>query len=103
LPHEKSAFGLFTKPSTLEVFSTSATRSPLRSCSFAQRTEAYILALKILAGRKKAIEDSNVLLQHVKVKTRQQARRLLDRYVSPAAQAANAEDIEHALQELFPE
>ena len=66
-------------------------------------SNAYILALKILAGRKKDIEDSNVLLQHVKVKTRQQARRLLDRYVSPAAQATNAEDIEHALQELFPE
>jgi hypothetical protein len=66
-------------------------------------SNAYILALKILAGRKKAIEDSNLLLQHVKVKTRHQARRLLDRYVSPAAQAANAVDIEHALQELFPE
>jgi hypothetical protein len=66
-------------------------------------SNAYILALKILAGRKKDIEDSKVLLQHVKVKTRQQARRLLDRYVSPAAQATNAEDIEHALQELFPE
>jgi predicted nucleotidyltransferase len=66
-------------------------------------SKTYILALKILAGRKKDIEDSKVLLQHVKVKTRQQARRLLDRYVSPAAQATNAEDIEHALQELFPE
>ncbi len=65
--------------------------------------KAYILALKILAGRKKDIEDSKVLLPYVKVKTRQHARRLLDRYVSPAAQATNAEDIEHALEELFPE
>jgi predicted nucleotidyltransferase len=63
----------------------------------------YILALKILAGRKKDIEDSNVLLRYVKIKTRQQARRLLDRYVSPAAQATNAEEIEQALQELFQE
>ena len=48
-------------------------------------------------------EDSRVLLQSVKVKTRPQARRLLDHYVSPAAQATNAEDIEHALEELFPQ
>ena len=39
LPHEKSAFVLFTNPPPLEVVSNSATRSPLRSCSFAQRTE----------------------------------------------------------------
>ena len=35
LPHEKSAFVLFTKPSTPEVVYTSATSSPLGSCSFA--------------------------------------------------------------------
>ncbi len=62
----------------------------------------YILALKILAGRKKDIEDSKVLLQHMKVKTRQQAGQFLDRYVSPAAQANNAQEIENALDELFP-
>jgi hypothetical protein len=39
----------------------------------------------------------------VKVKTRQQARLLLDRYVSPAAQATNVEEIEQALEELFPQ
>jgi hypothetical protein len=43
LPHEKSAFGLFTKSPPLEVVSTSATRSPLGSCSFAQRTEVAIM------------------------------------------------------------
>lgn len=63
----------------------------------------YMLALKILAGRKKDIEDSHLLLQQMTVKTRQHARRLLDRYVSPAAQATNAEEIEQALQELFRE
>lgn len=66
-------------------------------------SKTYILALKILAGRQKDIEDSRALLPYVRVKTRQHARRLLDRYVSPAAQASNAEDIEHALEELFPE
>jgi hypothetical protein len=65
--------------------------------------KAYILALKILAGRRKDIEDSKVLLPYVKVKTRQQARLLLDRYVSPAAQATNVEEIEQALEELFPQ
>ncbi len=65
--------------------------------------KTYILALKILAGRQKDIEDSRVLLPYVRVKTRSQARRLLNRYVSPAAQATNAEDIEYALEELFPQ
>ena len=65
--------------------------------------KTYILALKILAGREKDIEDSRLLLRYVKVRTRSQARILLDRYISPAAQAANAEDIEHTLEELFPQ
>ena len=65
--------------------------------------KTYILALKILAGREKDIEDSRLLLRYVKVRTRSQARLLLDRYVSPAALAANAEDIEHTLEELFPQ
>ena len=39
----KSAFGLFTKPPPLEVFATSAPRSPLCSGSFAQRTEVAIM------------------------------------------------------------
>ena len=64
--------------------------------------KTYILALKILAGREKDIEDSRLLLRSVKVRTRSQARLLLDRYISPAAQAANAEDIERTLEELFP-
>jgi hypothetical protein len=65
--------------------------------------KTYILALKILAGREKDIEDSRLLLRSLKVRTRSQARLLLDRYISPAAQAANAEDIEHTLEELFPQ
>jgi hypothetical protein len=36
-------FGLPTKPPPIEVFSTSATRSALRSCSFAKRTEVAIM------------------------------------------------------------
>jgi hypothetical protein len=37
LPHEKSAFVIFSKPPSLEVVSHSAPRSFLCSCSFAQR------------------------------------------------------------------
>jgi hypothetical protein len=39
LPHEKSAFVLFREPHSLEIFSNSAPRSPLGSCSFAKRAE----------------------------------------------------------------
>ena len=39
-----------------------------------QKPKTYILALKILAGREKDIEDSRLLLRYVKVRTRSQAR-----------------------------
>lgn len=46
----------------------------------------YILALKIIAGRDKDIEDSKILLQQAKIKTRQQAQKLLDRYIPSLTQ-----------------
>lgn len=61
----------------------------------------YILALKILAGREKDIEDCKILLQQTKVKTRKQAQQLLERYILPNAQKDNAEQIENSLEELF--
>ena len=42
-----------------------------------------------------------ILLPQTKVKTRQQARRLLERYVFPDAQTKNVEQIENTLDELF--
>lgn len=60
-----------------------------------------IRVLMILAGRQKNIEDSRALLPSVRVKTLQQARRLLDRHVSPAALASNAEAIEHAFANKY--
>lgn len=63
--------------------------------------KGYILALKILAGREKDIDDCRLLLPQTKVKTRQQALRLLERYILPSARTQNAEQIEHALDELF--
>jgi hypothetical protein len=61
----------------------------------------YILALKIIAGRDKDIEDSKILLQQAKIKTRQQAQQLFDRYIPPLTQQINAERIERSLKSLF--
>lgn len=61
----------------------------------------YILALKILAGREKDIDDCAILLPQTKVKTRQQAQQLLGQYILLQAQQENAEQIEYALDELF--
>ena len=61
----------------------------------------YILALKITAGRQKDLEDCAILLAKTKIRTRQQAQRLLDRYILPGGQQKNAESIENALDQLF--
>lgn len=61
----------------------------------------YILALKILAGRDKDIADCRILLSQTKIKTRQQAKQLLDRYVLPSGQQDEAENIEYSLNVLF--
>ena len=61
----------------------------------------YILALKITAGRQKDLEDCAILLPKTKIRTRQQAQRLLDRYILPGGQQKNVERIENALDRLF--
>jgi Nucleotidyltransferase of unknown function (DUF6036) len=61
----------------------------------------YILALKITAGRQKDLEDCAILLPKTKIRTRQQAQQLLDRYILPSGQQKNAESIENALNQLF--
>ena len=63
----------------------------------------YILALKILAGREKDLGDCEILLQNMKVKTRAQAQRLLDRYIPSSTQSINAQEIGRSLDELFGE
>lgn len=65
--------------------------------------QEYILALKIFAGRDKDIEDCRILLQQVKIGTRQQAQILLDRYILPDAQQNNTETITRSLNILFGE
>lgn len=64
-------------------------------------TSEYILALKITAGRQKDLDDCAILLLQTKIRTRQQARQLLDRYILPVGQRKNAESIENALNQLF--
>lgn len=61
----------------------------------------YMLALKIMAGRDKDIDDCAILLPQTKIKTRQQAQQLLDRYILPEAQEKNADQIENSLNKLF--
>jgi len=61
----------------------------------------YILALKIVAGRDKDLADCAILLPQTNVKTRQQARQLLDQYILPEAQERNAAQIEDSLNKLF--
>lgn len=61
----------------------------------------YILALKIIAGRQKDLDDCAILLPQTKIKTRQQAQQLLERYILPQAQEEHTEQIEHSLSELF--
>jgi hypothetical protein len=63
----------------------------------------YIFALKILAGRTKDIDDCAILLSQIKMKTRQQAEKLLEEYVLSEAREKHAEQIEHSLHELFEE
>lgn len=61
----------------------------------------YVLALKIIAGRDKDIADSKILLQQTKIKTRQQARQLLNRYIPSLTQQINTDGIEQSLKSLF--
>ena len=64
-------------------------------------SKEYILALKIIAGRDKDIEDSKILLQQTQVKTRQQAQQLLDDYIPSLTQEINTDGIERSLKSLF--
>lgn len=61
----------------------------------------YILALKIAAGRQKDLEDCAILLPKTKIRTRQQAQQVLDRYILPSGQQENAESIVNVLDQLF--
>jgi hypothetical protein len=61
----------------------------------------YILALKILAGRAQDISDCRILLSQTDIKTRQEAQKVLDRYILSDAQRDEAVKIENSLNMLF--
>ena len=61
----------------------------------------YNLTLKITAGRQKDLDDYAILLPKTKIRTREQAQQVLDRYILPEGQQKNAESIENALNRLF--
>jgi hypothetical protein len=61
----------------------------------------YILALKILAGRDQDLADCRTLLPQTRIRTRQQAQRVLNRYILPEAQQDEAETIASSLDVLF--
>jgi hypothetical protein len=67
---------------------------------FAPASE-YILALKITAGRQKDLEDCAILLPKTEIRTRKQARQIVNQYILPDGQQHHAEDIENALNQLF--
>lgn len=59
----------------------------------------YILALKIIAGRRKDMDDIHALLHRLKVTSRQKAQRLLDKYVTKDMQ--NYHSVEDTLDKFF--
>jgi hypothetical protein len=61
----------------------------------------FIFALKILAGRDQDLADCLILLPQTRIRTRKQAQRVLDRYILPAAQQEEAENIASLLDVLF--
>ena len=61
----------------------------------------FMFALKILAGRDQDLADCRILLPQTRIRTRQQAQRVLDRYILPEAQQEDAETIASSLDALF--
>ena len=61
----------------------------------------YILALKLLAGRRKDEQDICTLSRQLRVQTRIQAQQLLDRYI-PQKQVQQINNVETTLNEFFP-
>lgn len=62
---------------------------------------AYILALKLLAGRPKDRSDISDLCSQLHISTRTQAQTIVDRYI-PNKQVQQINDLERTLDSLFP-
>jgi hypothetical protein len=61
---------------------------------------AYILALKIFAGRPKDRDDIDSLCQQLQIRTREQAQQIVDRYI-PNKQVQQLNQLDETLDELF--
>jgi hypothetical protein len=62
--------------------------------------EEYLLALKLLANRPKDQGDILALIRQLKIQTREQAQRLIDRYI-PDKQLQQMNNVEDTLSDLF--
>jgi len=60
----------------------------------------YILAVKLLAGRQKDQADIQVLCQQLKIRTREQAQQLVDRYI-PNKQVQQINSLDDILDDFF--
>ncbi len=61
----------------------------------------YILALKLLAGRQKDRDDIDALCQQLRIRTPEQARQLVDRYI-PNKQVQQINNLDDTLNFFFP-
>ena len=61
----------------------------------------YVLALKVLAGRPQDMADARALCQQLGVSTRDEARRILDTYITDN-QIKRTNVVEATLRQLFP-
>jgi len=61
----------------------------------------YILALKLLASRKKDQKDILALCQQLNVQTREQAQQVVDHYV-PDREVQQLSNLKKTLSTLFP-
>ncbi len=63
--------------------------------------DEYMLALKLLAGRQKDRDDIYALCQQLKIRSRQQAQQLVDRYI-PNKQVQQINDMDNTLNFFLP-
>jgi hypothetical protein len=61
----------------------------------------YVLALKLLAGRDKDMEDIQALLRRLRIKRRSRVEKLLQQYVDADMLADEREKIDKLLNDLF--
>jgi len=61
----------------------------------------YILALKLISGRDKDLEDIEALLQNLHLKKRKQVENLIKKYIDQETQEEYNEEIQTALDTFF--